>query len=131
MTAGLSIALAPLLRQVPLAVLFGVFLYMGIVSLNGIQMVERAKLMFMPVKHHPDVPYTRKVGPPAVLRAWSLHPQWLDRFVPGPQFLDSYYCLGHFLSAIGYFQKLLKNRQCALYAQCFAPMPGCVSENVI
>ncbi|XP_038047086.1 band 3 anion transport protein-like isoform X2 [Patiria miniata] len=58
---GLSIALAPLLRQVPLAVLFGVFLYMGIVSLNGIQMVDRVILMLMPVKHHPDVAYTRKV----------------------------------------------------------------------
>ncbi|XP_022102760.1 band 3 anion transport protein-like isoform X2 [Acanthaster planci] len=58
---GLSIALAPLLRQVPLSVLFGVFLYMGIVSLNGVQMVDRLLLMFMPVKHHPDVSYTRKV----------------------------------------------------------------------
>ncbi|XP_033628613.1 band 3 anion transport protein-like isoform X1 [Asterias rubens] len=58
---GLSIALASLLRQVPLSVLFGVFLYMGIVSLNGIQMVDRVILMLMPVKHHPDVSYTRKV----------------------------------------------------------------------
>ncbi len=58
---GSAIALAPLLREVPLAVLFGVFLYMGIVSLNGIQMVDRLILMLMPVKHHPDVSYTRKV----------------------------------------------------------------------
>ncbi|KAJ8019938.1 Anion exchange protein 2 [Holothuria leucospilota] len=58
---GLSIALAPLLRQVPLAVLFGVFLYMGVSSLSGIQMVDRTRLIFMPTKHHPDVVYVRKV----------------------------------------------------------------------
>lgn len=64
---GASIAMAPLLRQVPLAVLFGVFLYMGVTSLNGIQMVERASLLFMPVKHHPDTKYVREV------RTWRMH----------------------------------------------------------
>ncbi|XP_072047600.1 band 3 anion transport protein-like isoform X2 [Amphiura filiformis] len=64
---GLSIALAPLLKQVPLAVLFGVFLYMGVSSLNGIQMVERCELLLMPVKHHPDVSFVRG------LRTWRMH----------------------------------------------------------
>ncbi|XP_071493333.1 band 3 anion transport protein-like [Diadema antillarum] len=64
---GASIAMAPLLRQVPLAVLFGVFLYMGVSSLNGIQMVERSSLLFMPVKHHPDSRYVREV------RTWRMH----------------------------------------------------------
>ena len=55
--------LGPVLRQVPLAVLFGVFLYMGVASLKGVQMLERVKLLFMPVKHHPDVGYVRRVRP--------------------------------------------------------------------
>lgn len=44
-----------LLRQIPLAVLFGIFLYMGVTSLNGIQFYERLHLLLMPPKHHPDV----------------------------------------------------------------------------
>ena len=34
---GLSVLLSPVLKQVPFAVLFGVFLYMGVSSLTGIQ----------------------------------------------------------------------------------------------
>ncbi|XP_010018401.1 PREDICTED: anion exchange protein 2, partial [Nestor notabilis] len=37
---GLSIVIGDLLRQIPLAVLFGIFLYMGITSLNGIQFYD-------------------------------------------------------------------------------------------
>ena len=59
---GVSALMGPVLRQVPLAVLFGVFLYMGVASLKGVQMLERFKLLFMPVKHHPDVGYVRKVS---------------------------------------------------------------------
>ena len=50
-----------LLRQIPLAVLFGIFLYMGVTSLNGIQFYERLHLLLMPPKHHPDVTYVKKV----------------------------------------------------------------------
>jgi len=60
-TIGISVLMGPILRQVPLAVLFGVFLYMGIASMSGIQLFERVELMFMPVKHHPNVGYVRKV----------------------------------------------------------------------
>ena len=59
---GLSVLMAPLLRLVPMSVLFGVFLYMGISSTNGIQFFERLKLFFMPVKHHPQAAYVRKVS---------------------------------------------------------------------
>ncbi|NXA56331.1 B3A2 protein, partial [Nothocercus julius] len=59
---GLSIVIGDLLRQIPLAVLFGIFLYMGVTSLNGIQFYERLQLLLMPPKHHPDVPYVKKVG---------------------------------------------------------------------
>lgn len=58
---GLSIVIGELLRQIPLAVLFGIFLYMGVTSLNGIQFYERLQLLLMPPKHHPDVPYVKKV----------------------------------------------------------------------
>uniref|UniRef100_UPI0034C6DF07 the NTD of hAE3 with the TMD of hAE2 n=1 Tax=Homo sapiens TaxID=9606 RepID=UPI0034C6DF07 len=58
---GLSIVIGDLLRQIPLAVLFGIFLYMGVTSLNGIQFYERLHLLLMPPKHHPDVTYVKKV----------------------------------------------------------------------
>lgn len=38
---GLSVTMAPLLRLIPMAVLFGVFLYMGIASMSGVQFFER------------------------------------------------------------------------------------------
>lgn len=43
--------------------LFGIFLYMGVTSLNGIQFYERLHLLLMPPKHHPDVTYVKKVSP--------------------------------------------------------------------
>lgn len=49
------------LRHIPLAVLFGIFLYMGITSLTGIQLYERITLMVTPAKHHPDHIYVTKV----------------------------------------------------------------------
>ena len=59
---GLSVLLSPALKQVPFAVLYGVFLYMGASGINGIQFFDRLFLLFMPVKHHPRVGYTRKVS---------------------------------------------------------------------
>uniref|UniRef100_A0AAY4DWQ7 Anion exchange protein n=1 Tax=Denticeps clupeoides TaxID=299321 RepID=A0AAY4DWQ7_9TELE len=58
---GLSIVIGELLRQIPIAVLFGIFLYMGVMSLNGIQLTERILLLLMPPKYHPDHTYVRKV----------------------------------------------------------------------
>uniref|UniRef100_A0A2R5LMG1 Anion exchange protein n=1 Tax=Ornithodoros turicata TaxID=34597 RepID=A0A2R5LMG1_9ACAR len=58
---GLSVFMSPLLREVPVAVLFGVFLYMGITSMIGIQLFERLILFFKPTKHFPNVPYAQKV----------------------------------------------------------------------
>nr|XP_018917358.1 PREDICTED: band 3 anion exchange protein isoform X1 [Bemisia tabaci]XP_018917359.1 PREDICTED: band 3 anion exchange protein isoform X1 [Bemisia tabaci]XP_018917360.1 PREDICTED: band 3 anion exchange protein isoform X1 [Bemisia tabaci] len=60
-SVGLSVLMSPLLRLVPMSVLFGVFLYMGISSLNGVQFFERLRLFFMPVKHHSQATYVRKV----------------------------------------------------------------------
>ncbi len=58
---GFSVLLAPVLELVPFAVLFGVFLYMGVSTFNGIQMWDRILLLLMPVKHHPQVSYVRRV----------------------------------------------------------------------
>ncbi|KAM6918816.1 anion exchange protein 2a [Xenentodon cancila] len=58
---GLSIVIGEVLRQIPLAVLFGIFLYMGVMSLNGIQLTERLILLLMPPKYHPDHSYVCKV----------------------------------------------------------------------
>lgn len=38
---GVSVAMAPILRLIPMAVLFGVFLYMGVASMLGVQFFER------------------------------------------------------------------------------------------
>ncbi|XP_034254186.1 anion exchange protein 2 isoform X2 [Thrips palmi] len=59
---GLSVLMSPLLRLVPMSVLFGVFLYMGISSIAGIQFFDRLKLFFMPVKHHTSISYVRRVA---------------------------------------------------------------------
>ncbi|XP_036377470.1 anion exchange protein 2b [Megalops cyprinoides] len=64
---GLSIVIGDLLRQIPIAVLFGIFLYMGVMSLNGIQLTERILLLLMPPKYHPDQIFVRKV------RTWRMH----------------------------------------------------------
>ncbi|XP_077593445.1 electrogenic sodium bicarbonate cotransporter 4 isoform X4 [Stigmatopora nigra] len=58
---GLSIFLAPVLQYIPMPVLYGVFLYMGVASLSGIQFWERIKLYLMPPKHQPDFAFLRHV----------------------------------------------------------------------
>ncbi|XP_063066052.1 electrogenic sodium bicarbonate cotransporter 4 isoform X2 [Engraulis encrasicolus] len=58
---GVSIFLAPILQYIPMPVLYGVFLYMGVASLNGIQFWERIKLYLMPAKHQPDFTFLRHV----------------------------------------------------------------------
>lgn len=57
----MSIVMTNVLRLIPLAVLFGIFLYMGVTSLTGIQLYERMTLMVTPAKHHPDHIYCTKV----------------------------------------------------------------------
>jgi solute carrier family 4 anion exchanger 2 len=59
---GFSILLSPILKLIPYAVLFGVFLYMGISNMGSIQMFDRIALLFKPVKYHPPVSYVRRVS---------------------------------------------------------------------
>uniref|UniRef100_A0A3B4AYG2 Uncharacterized protein n=1 Tax=Periophthalmus magnuspinnatus TaxID=409849 RepID=A0A3B4AYG2_9GOBI len=58
---GVSVFLAPVLQYIPMPVLYGVFLYMGVASLSGIQFWERIKLYLMPIKHQPDFSFLRHV----------------------------------------------------------------------
>jgi len=58
-----SLFLGAVLQYIPTAVLFGVFLYMGVASLSGIQLWQRMILLITPTKHHPvDVGYVRYVS---------------------------------------------------------------------
>merc|ERR1719215_556116 len=61
LTIGLSVKMSFVLKLIPMPVLYGVFLYMGVASLNGIQFFDRILLFFMPTKYQPDYPYLRQV----------------------------------------------------------------------
>ncbi|XP_054657158.1 band 3 anion transport protein isoform X2 [Grus americana] len=64
---GISIFMEPILKYIPLAVLFGIFLYMGVTSLFGIQLFDRILLLLMPPKYHPKEPYVTRV------KTWRMH----------------------------------------------------------
>ncbi|XP_061873218.1 band 3 anion transport protein isoform X2 [Colius striatus] len=64
---GVSILMEPILKYIPLAVLFGIFLYMGVTSLFGIQLFDRILLLLMPPKYHPNEPYVTRV------KTWRMH----------------------------------------------------------
>lgn len=59
---GLSILMKPILNLIPMSALFGIFLYMGVTSLNGIQLWDRILLLFTPKKYHPNEPYATRVS---------------------------------------------------------------------
>nr|XP_037866591.1 electroneutral sodium bicarbonate exchanger 1 isoform X3 [Bombyx mori] len=61
LTIGCSVVLTPVLRNIPMPVLFGVFLYMGVASLKGLQFFDRILIMFMPQKYQPDHMFLRQV----------------------------------------------------------------------
>lgn len=58
---GATLLALPLLEYVPKAALYGIFLYMGFVSLRGIQFVERMGLLLMDSALYPLNHYTRRV----------------------------------------------------------------------
>ncbi|MBN3281067.1 S4A4 protein, partial [Polyodon spathula] len=58
---GVSVFMAPILKFIPMPVLYGVFLYMGVASLNNVQFMDRLQLLLMPAKHQPDFIYLRHV----------------------------------------------------------------------
>ncbi|NXE96859.1 S4A4 protein, partial [Menura novaehollandiae] len=58
---GVSVFTAPVLKHIPMPVLYGVFLHMGVAALNSIQLMDRVRLLLMPAKHQPDLAYLRHV----------------------------------------------------------------------
>ncbi|XP_039559777.1 sodium bicarbonate cotransporter 3 isoform X12 [Passer montanus] len=64
---GMSVSMTSVLKFIPMPVLYGVFLYMGVSSLKGIQFFDRIKLFGMPAKHQPDLIYLRYVP------LWKVH----------------------------------------------------------
>uniref|UniRef100_A0A8C9YCN3 Anion exchange protein n=1 Tax=Sander lucioperca TaxID=283035 RepID=A0A8C9YCN3_SANLU len=56
---GLSILMEPILKMIPMSALFGIFLYMGVTSLNGIHLWDRILLLLIPKKYHPETYATR------------------------------------------------------------------------
>ncbi|MBL4886178.1 MAG: PTS sugar transporter subunit IIA, partial [Planctomycetaceae bacterium] len=58
---GLSLVALSLLAMTPMAVLFGLFLFMGVVSLSGNQFIERLNLWVMDSSLYPRTHYIRRV----------------------------------------------------------------------
>ncbi|CAG5122239.1 unnamed protein product, partial [Candidula unifasciata] len=59
--SGASVLFTTVLQFIPMAVLYGVFLYMGIAALKGMQFVDRLLLILKPAKYQPDYTYLRHV----------------------------------------------------------------------
>ncbi|MEW4489063.1 PTS sugar transporter subunit IIA [Thalassoglobus sp. JC818] len=68
---GASLLLLPLLKNIPMAVLYGLFLFMGIVSMRGNQFFERLSLWTMEPSLYPATHYTRRV-PISMVHLFSL-----------------------------------------------------------
>ncbi|CAF1353081.1 unnamed protein product [Didymodactylos carnosus] len=58
---GLSVFFTKILNFIPMPVLYGVFMFMGITAIRGMQIFDRILLIFMPSKYQPDYPYLRHV----------------------------------------------------------------------
>jgi len=59
---ALSLVLGPALRLIPRAVLFGIFLYMGVTSVGGNQLFDRLQLLLIwNPKHFPQYDYVKSV----------------------------------------------------------------------
>lgn len=68
---GASLLLLPYLRVIPMPVLYGLFLFMGVVSMSGNQFFERLALWGMDRKRYPVTHYIRHV-PKLVIHKFTL-----------------------------------------------------------
>jgi hypothetical protein len=64
---GGSLLLLPYLNELPMAILYGLFLFMGIVSMKGNQLFERLSLWIMDTSLYPRNHYTQRVP------RWTMH----------------------------------------------------------
>jgi mannitol/fructose-specific phosphotransferase system IIA component len=68
---GLSLLALPLLKMIPMAVLYGIFLYMGVVSMKGNQFFQRLSLWPTDPSLYPASHYIRRV-PLRVIHTYTL-----------------------------------------------------------
>ena len=68
---GLSLLLLPLLKTIPTAVLYGLFLFMGVVSMSGNQFFERLSLWLKDPTLYPVTHYIRR-APRRTIHAFTL-----------------------------------------------------------
>ncbi|XP_052812134.1 electroneutral sodium bicarbonate exchanger 1-like isoform X2 [Mya arenaria] len=59
--SGAAVFITNILKVIPMAVLYGVFFFMGFSALRGMQFVDRLFLFVQPVKYQPDLTYLRHV----------------------------------------------------------------------
>jgi hypothetical protein len=64
---GGSLLLLPYLNELPMAILYGLFLFMGVVSMKGNQLFERLSLWIMDTSLYPRNHYTQRVP------RWTMH----------------------------------------------------------
>ncbi|KAI0212947.1 Sodium-driven chloride bicarbonate exchanger [Lamellibrachia satsuma] len=58
---GMSGFFSSVLKLIPMSVLYGVFLFMGVSSMVGVQLIQRILIVFMPPKYQPDYMFLRTV----------------------------------------------------------------------
>lgn len=58
---GMTLLALPLLKLIPMSVLFGLFLFMGVASMSGNQLFERMQLWILDPTHYPPTHYLRAV----------------------------------------------------------------------
>lgn len=68
---GISLLVTSWLRLVPMAVLYGLFLYMGVASMRGNQFFERLRLWLTDPALFPSTHYVRRV-PPRVIHGFTV-----------------------------------------------------------
>jgi len=68
---GVSVLLLPLIKAIPMEVLFGLFLYMGFTTLNGTDFFERIRLWLTDRNQYPQTHYVRNV-PHRVIHLFTL-----------------------------------------------------------
>jgi len=84
---GLSVLMTPILALLPMPVLYGVFLFMGVSSLRGLQFFDRLLLLFMPDKYQPNFVYLKYVPLKRVhlftgIQLMSLIGLWFIKSIP-------------------------------------------------
>jgi len=114
---GLSVTLAPILLYIPMPVLYGVLMYMGVNTLKGMQFIDRIFLIFMPLKHQPDYSYLRHVPLKKVhlftfIQAGSLAALWIIKSTPASLvFPLMVLALVGFRKAMDYFPSVFSQKE--------------------